>query len=530
MHPFDQFESICRAMTDPGFYPHDVVRIERVDTHISAVFLTGKWAYKLKKPVDFGFLDFTRLDDRRRFCECEVSLNRRLSHDIYRDVVDIFETPQKSFSMTTGGRIAEYAVKMRQLDPDDCLKNRLEQGRVHPDDMKALGEMLAAFYESSNRGPHVDRFGMPETIAYNMEENFEQIGPFVGSVIDREKWECICQVSRSFFKNHLDLFAGRMEAGRIRDGHGDMRTDHVYFDGGIQIIDCIEFNERFRYQDAALDLAFLHMDMEHLGHAELSRVFLSAYAEAAGDPEIYTLLDFYASYRAVIRLKVSCLRLPSANDREKAGIEADIRNYTEQAYQYALRFSRPTLWIVCGLPATGKSTLADLLQKALSATEIQSDRLRKEIQPADRDTVLPFGRGLYRREMRQYVYGRMFALAQDFLKHGRSVILDATFSRRKWRDAARQMAQDLDTNVVFVECVCDPRIIRSRLKMREQTSGISDARIEHLPDMLADFEDLKELDPEIHLRVSMDRTASKALVRTLSGGYARRCAQVRKIA
>ena len=529
MEALQRFEAICQALTDPAFYPHAVSSLQRRDTHISSVFLTGRWVYKLKKPVDYGFLDFRDLDDRRRFCELEVSLNQRLSRDIYLKVIKIYKSDDHRFSLEENGRVVEYAVRMRQLPDAVSLRDLLKKNRIGRTHMRNLGQTLAVFYEKSKQSSQIDHYGKRDVIAFNMEESFQQLEPFAGDVLERERWECICQVSRSFLKSHVKLFDHRIETGRIRDGHGDLRTDHVYFYQGIQIIDCIEFNDRFRYGDVVVDLAFLHMDMEHLGYSEWSRAFLAAYVDYADDPELYSLLDFYAAYRAVVRLKVSCLRCQEVEKAQQQALRDDARHFLEQAYQYAIRFSRPTFWIFCGLPGTGKSCLAEQVAKALSISLFQSDHIRKERQFQFHQEVVPFGQGVYRLQMRQLVYAQLLAHAQETLKGGHSVILDATYSHRKWRDEARLLASDLDTNIVFVECVCKEDTIFSRLKQRERGSAISDARTEHFAEMLKDFEALTELAPEIWLTTDTDQPLRDAFLKVLSESYACKCAQVKKL-
>jgi aminoglycoside phosphotransferase family enzyme/predicted kinase len=529
MDPSQQFEIVCRAMSDPGFYPHPVSNIERRDTHISAVFLTGKWAYKLKKPLNLEFLDFRDLADRRKFCERELRLNRRLSRDVYHKVIKIYQRKDATFSLEKKGRVMEYAVKMKQLPDAASFRERLKKNKIRPMHVRKLGHALADFYQQSERSSGIDHYGQRDVIAFNMEENFRQLEPFVDNILESEKWEFIRQVNRSFFNDHLDLFNRRVQAGRIRDGHGDLRTDHVYFYQGIQIIDCIEFNDRFRYGDAAVDLAFLHMDMEHLGFPELSRNFLNAYVDKAGDPEIYTLIDFYAAYRAIVRLKIKCLRLKEIENSEQRFLMDEIRRYTDQAYQYAIRFGRPTLWILCGLPATGKSSLSRKAADALSADLFQSDCLRKEIGLFSQPGVAPFGKGRYRAELRHLVYAHLLAKAQKKLKKGHSVILDATFAHRKWRADACQLAADLDTNIIFAECVSNLKILRTRLKRRETETGISDARLQHLPQLLEDFEPINELNAETHFTVNTEQNVDSTLIKLLAEGYACKCAQVGKI-
>ncbi len=537
MDSMQRFEAVCRAMAEPEFYPHPVSAIERRDTHISSVFLTGKWVYKLKKPVDFGFLNFCDIEERRKFCEIEVSLNKRLTAGIYHEVVVVYEDLDGRFflkkpgSFNKNGRIAEYAVKMTQLPDAVNLYNLLKDDKVDIKKMKDLGQKLARFYENSNQSPKIDHYGQKEVIGFNMEENFRQLEPFIKEFQEMEKWEFICHVGRSFLENRQNLFEDRLKTGRIRDGHGDLRTDHIYFYKGIQIIDCIEFNDRFRYGDVVNDLAFLHMDLEHLGYSDLSLTFLSAYVDCADDPQLYSLLDFYAAYRAVVKLKTTCFRIQEVKDAEQKALKNEAAFYLNQAYRYTVQFSRPTLLVFCGMPATGKSYLAQTLAKALSLTLFQSDDIRKEGLSYSNQKIEPFGKGLYRQQMRHHVYSQMLALAQKALKGGHSVILDATFSKRKWRDEAMRLSGDLDTNIIFVECVCKPETIRKRLGQRDGqgkgSSNLSDARLEHFPQISKDFEPLFELKSQIHLTVDTDLPLRDNFLYLLSKGYACKCAQIK---
>lgn len=525
------FQEICDAMADPTFYPHAVARVECRETHISSVFLAGDWVYKLKKPVDFGFLDFRTLNARRSFCEREVLLNQRLTRGVYDQVVRICREESGRFFLN-GGNPLEYAVKMKRLPDEANLMELLMRGAVNREMMEQLGRTLADFYSKSATGAEIDHYGNPEVIAFNMEENFQQVEPFVDEFLERERWEFIREVSRSFFQTWHHLFHGRVKRGRIRDGHGDLRAEHVYFLDGIQILDCIEFNDRFRYGDVVSDLAFLHMDLESLGSADASSAIVSAYTEHSRDYECYSLLDFYAAYRAIVKVKVACLRateveLPDA----RLVLKERARDYLYQAYRYALQFSRPTLWAFCGLPATGKSALAEKVSEALSLVVLQSDRVRKEGRehPGADEGVVPFDQGLYRTAARQRVYAQMLARAMEELKRGRSVILDASFSRIKWRKNARQLAADLDTNVIFVECVCGQATLRNRLEERIGSRNISDARLQHLSDMVRSFEPINEVPEEAYLRVDTDKAFENSLLELLAGGYAKKCAQIRQV-
>jgi uncharacterized protein len=524
--PMQLFKSVCEAMTNPEFYPHPVSCIKRRDTHISVVFLTGEWVYKLKKPLNLGFLDFREIDDRRKFCELEVLLNRRLSRGIYQHTVKIVENNQKGFSMEGDGKVVEYAVKMKQLPDEARLANMLRDNNINRSDLEKLGKKLAFFYKKSDRSPQIDQYGQRDMIIFNSEENFSQIAPYVGVLFDEERWKFICEVNRSFLYHHHALFERRVEKGKIRDGHGDLRTDHIYFFDGIQIIDCIEFNDRFRYGDAAIDLAFLHMDIEQLGFHKQSQEILKAYVNYAQDPEIYALIDFYAAYRAIVRLKVASIRYGELKTQEqKKAMKNEIHALLNQAYRYTLLFSRPTLWVFSGLPASGKSSLAQRLANTLSMAVYSSDSIRKEKD--FQQELVPYGEGKYSEERRRRVYTKMLAMAQEKLKKGRSVILDATYSRRRWREEVAQLALDMDSNLIFTECDCKPETIRSRLKEREKHPGLSDARIQHLPEIINHFEPITELDPHTHIKLKTDDSIDKNFHRILSEAYLCKAAQIK---
>ncbi len=533
MNDSETFEKICRAMAFPAFYPHEVFRLERRDTHISSVFLTGDWVYKLKKPVNFGFLNFEAMEARKHFCRREVALNRRLTSNVYMDVLEVRQGTDGQMHLDGPGRVVDHLVKMRQLPDKRNLEHLLGEGEINESHMMALGQKLAAFYSYCGFSEEILRFGSSEAISFNMEENFSQVQPFVDIMVDREKWEFIRAVSRAFFKSHEKGFAERVRTHRIRDGHGDLKAEHVYFSDGIQVIDCIEFNDRFRYGDVASDIAFLYMDMDRLGHMPLGCAFLKAVARHSGDYGLYGFTDFYAAYRAVVKIKVACLSAGGESGVGKApgSQKATVQRYLDQAYRYAVAFSRPTLWVFCGLPASGKSTLAQRLSEVLLVPLIQSDRERKSRAglEAHEKVLVPLGTGLYRPALRHHTYARMLLAAQDWLEKGRSVILDGTYSLRKWREDALCLAKDLDTNVIFVECAASREHIVARLLRREKESGVSDARIEHLDGIMAQFESLVELDPALHIQVSTEQSLEDSFAQVMGESHYRKWTQIRKL-
>ncbi len=525
------FENVCRAMADPAFYPHRVSSLERRETHISVVFLTGDVVYKLKKPVNFGFLDYSELKTRQRMCELEVKLNQRLSQGVYLGVVPLSREGGK-FKFGDGGEVVEYAVKMKQLPDEASLSSLVAGAAVGPDEMSRLGRRLADFYAAAERGEQIDSYGGCQVIELNTEENFRQLAPFVGSVLEKERFDFIMESSRGFFKDHGSVFKRRVVEGRICDGHGDLRAEHIYFLDRIQIIDCIEFNERFRYGDCAVDLAFVHMDLERLGRPELSLAILNGYTESSRDYGIYTLLDFYSCYRAVVKVKISCL---SATELEEGPGKLEMQSravqYLDVAFRYSVQFARQTLYVLCGLPGTGKSTYAKKLHHAFDMDLFRSDEVRRELpEYSSRRGPVPFGTGMYRPEMRGRVYSRLLSIVQDELKKGRSVIVDATFSMRKWREEAVRLAEDLDANIIFLECRCSRETLLERLgRRREGKDGKSDARPEHLGGFVDEFEIINELPPERHTRIKTEGEIEANLRTILSGIYSQKRAQVEQV-
>ena len=531
MNEPNTFERVCRSMAHPAFYPHRVLKLERRDTHISVVFLTGDFAYKLKKPIDFGFLDYQGLKTRRMMCELEVKLNQRMSRDVYLGVVPL-SRKGGDFFFGDSGEVVEYAVKMKQLPDDASLSHLIMLGKVTPDRMLRLGRRLAEFYAAAERGDRIDLYGDPHVIEFNTEENFRQLDPFVGRLLDKERFDFVMECSRGFLRDWGLLFERRVKEGRICDGHGDLRAEHVYFLDEIQIIDCIEFNERFRYGDTAVDLAFLHMDVERLAGGDLSMAILNGYTESSRDYDIYALLDFYSCYRAIVKMKISCLSETGLEEgARRREMQSRAAQYLGLAFRYAVQFSRPTLYVLCGLPGTGKSTYAERLRGIFDIALFRSDEVRRKLpEYGEHRGPLPFGTGIYKLDMRGLVYSRLLSMAHDELKTGRSAIMDATFSMRKWREEAVRLAEDLDVNILFLECVSSRDTILERLARRRQgDDGLSDARPEHLDGLADEFESMNELSPERHLRINTEAEIEANLRMILSGAYTKKRAQVEKI-
>ncbi len=511
-------QKVFQAMSDPGFYPHPVSDLQTRDTHISRVFLTGGTVYKLKKAVKLSFLDYSTLARRKSLCQREVMLNRRLAPEVYQGVVPITRQGSRFF-LGGAGNPVEYAVKMRQLPEDRSLKGMLRRGKADRAAVEAVARRLSSFYRAAAGGAPIDAYGSIATIRANCEENFRELETVSADILEEADFRAVQAATRAYLVRCGTRFEDRVRNGRVRDCHGDLRTDHIYFDGGLQIIDCIEFNDRFRYSDIACDLAFLAMDLEYEGFPALARHLVDAYVRSSRDAEVHLLLDFYKCYRALVRSKVSCLTLRAlpAGDAARGPLERDTRKYLSLAFRYAARFNRPTLYAVCGLPASGKSTVAEKLSAVLHIDVLQSDRVRKrlfDIRPG-KTVDVPFESGLYSRGSTALTYGKLFLLAQDALEQGRSIILDATFSREHQRREAMQLARDMDANLLFIECRAPLSTLRERLAAREDSVCLSDARLHHLEDLRANYKPFDAADSRCHVRVDTREALEETMRRIL---------------
>ena len=335
--PTEHLPDFVQALLDPAAYPHRPRTVELVQTHISFVFLAGELVYKCKKPVDFGFLDFTTLEARRRFCHEEVRLNRRLCPDIYRRVVEVTGSGGE-YRLGGDGETVEYAVEMARMPAEGMMGRLIAEGALDQGHLERLVDVLVPFYREAERSDRIDAFGSSEAVAVNVLENFEQTEPFVGQgVLTAEQFATISAYAREALA-HRSRFQERIEAGAIRDCHGDLYSANVCFgDSRVWVFDCIEFNERFRYCDVASDVAFMAMDLDFHGLESLSAWFVGRLQEALGDRGLAGMLPFYKCYRAYVRGKISLFTAadPAVETAVKAELEAQGRRYFELAMRYA---------------------------------------------------------------------------------------------------------------------------------------------------------------------------------------------------
>lgn len=475
---------IVAALTDPRAYPYPVERIELIETHISWVFLAGDRVYKVKKPVDLGFLDFTTLERRRFFCAEEVRLNQRLTHDVYLRVVEV--RGDDGLRIEGPGSTREVAVEMRRLPHDRMLDVLVRADRAEPALLDDIGRIVARFHAAAPTGGEIDALGRLEAIAANWRENFEQTATFGADVLPDEWRSGLQRWVRAFIDREAARFAARIRAGRIRDCHGDLQAQHVCCTDPVQIFDCIEFNQRFRFGDVAAEIAFLMMDLDRLGRADLGLRFVNAYLEEGGDYEAVPLLDFYRAYRAFVRGKVLGFMLP---DRPDAAAKA--RERFALAHRYTRTERAPRLMITTGVVGSGKSTVARAVAARLGAIVVRTDAVRKRLEGLSPTTHRPAaaGEGLYTPEMGRRTYAEALRLAGALLAAGWPVLVDGTFSTAAERQQARELAARLRRPFASLWCDAPDAVLHARLRRRAaDPREVSDAGPELLAPHRARYE------------------------------------------
>ena len=483
-------EALRKQMLSPEFYPHHPPTVKEIQTHISHVFVAPPYVYKVKKPVDFGFLDFRTLARRCFFTHQELTLNSRFSPDLYLELLPItFDGSE--YSLDGSGEHVEYVLKMRQFDGERTMKRLIEHRELREEDIKSLAIRLT---ELHRQVPPVDpgsNWGSHASITFDCEENFEQLAPYVGNFIAESVYGRVKKETLGFLVRHRTLFEYRRRKGFVKECHGDLHTEHIIFEGGkIHIFDCIEFNKRFRFIDTMSDLAFLTMELEFLEQEAMKETLLRTYFDQVNDPWGPFLLDFYACYRATVRAKVHAfttgdVSVPS--DQRQRSRELS-RRYLDLARRLIDHYSQPRLVITMGLSGTGKSTVARALAEESGMEVFSTDILRKREIDGEK-VVGEWNRGLYTPEARARVYERLFERARGVLQTGRSVCLDASFLGRDQRERILALAQETGAILLAIECQCDEATVADRLHRRSVEGGdASDADYSIYQQQKAHFE------------------------------------------
>lgn len=494
--------------------------VELVETHISWVLIGDDEVFKLKKPVDLGFLDFSTPNDRKAACEAEVALNRRLAPQTYLGVVEVRRSADGRLSFGGEGEVVDWAVHMRRLSDRDRADVRLAEGRLGRAEIELVARRIAEFHAAARCDETTSAFGRAEAIAVNVEENFDQTRASIHRYLQPAQAEEIERRQLAQIREHGERFAARVAAGRVRDGHGDLRLEHVYLDdqGEVTIIDCIEFNDRFRYADVAADLAFLAMDLSEHGHVGLSEQLVADYARASGDYDLYSVLDFYEGYRAYVRGKIASFVAdgPDVDHDHRQRAEASARHCFLLALASERRaMLRPMVVAVGGIIASGKSTISGRLGFEMSAPVVDADRTRKQMLGVRETQPVHDGswQGAYDPRFTEEVYAEVFRRAGVVLDSGRPVIVDASFRSRALRQRARQLARDHQVGFRLVECRVDPEVAKQRLVERAKQASVSDGRLEIFDDFVARWETVDELPEDEHLVLDTARSIDENLER-----------------
>lgn len=495
-------------LQDPALYDHPVEGFQVLETHISQVILTGDYAYKIKKPMDFGFLDFSTLDRRRHFCDEEVRLNRRLAAPLYLDVIPITGTPEQPV-LNGGGEPFEYAIRMRQFRQDELFDGLQERGQLTPELLSELAEQAARFHDQLTPVPDDKPLGTPEAVFSAMQDNFDQIRPFLeGERTLLDQLEALEGWTRCTFERQQDLIAQRRADGFVRECHGDLHLANITsYDGQVTVFDCIEFSEPFRWIDVMNDLAFLLMDLESRREFALASHTLNAYLEWRDDFDGVALLPLYKAYRAMVRAKIALFTRGNEGllEQEKEGLLQKYQDYANLAEHYTA-IPNPYLLATTGLSASGKSTVSHALACELGLVRLRSDVERKRLAgmgPLD-SSRSGIGENLYTEEANRKTYHRLADLSKQLLMGGSGVIVDAACLRENERELLAGIAENLGLPFGLIHCEAPEA--KRREWIRERHGDASEAREDLLEQQKHWEEPLSEVEKTHTVHIHTDES------------------------
>lgn len=492
----EKLPNLIQSLQRPALYDHPIEQFEVLQTHISWVVLTGPYAYKIKKPLDLGFLNFSTLEKRRFYCELELQLNKRFAPQIYVEVVPI--TGSEEFPTLRGkGEIIDYAVKMVQFPQEARLDHVLERGELKPEHINDLASHMAAFHGKISISGAEKPYGTTERLFLPVKENFRQIGMLVSDPSDLDQLGHLKAWSEKGHKRLTDAFKKRKEEGFIRECHGDAHlANMILFENEVMLFDCIEFNENLRWIDVMNEIAFTVMDLDDRKEPELKNLFLNRYLEITGDYEGLKVLHFYQVYRALVRAKVACIRLSQKglSDKEKGEVENQYRQYFKLAQSYTEE-KKPTLIIMHGVSGSGKTIVGKSIIESVGAIHLRTDVERKRmfgLEPLER-SVQESKAKIYSVESSRKVYDKIAHFAKIGLNAGYTMIADGTFLHREYRDQFRKLAEELKVPFVIVSCQADKKTLIQRVVSRDQKGkDASEADVAVMENQLQNQEPLAE--------------------------------------
>jgi aminoglycoside phosphotransferase family enzyme/predicted kinase len=431
--------------------------VEVIETHVSSVAFDGDLVHKRKKPVHFAFVDLSTPERREQMCRREVDLNRRFSPDVYLGVEDVVDD---------AGRVVDHAVLMRRMPADRRLATLVQEHRDVSGCLRAVARAIAACHARAATSENISSVATPQALHDLWDGNLREIAPFVPHPLEPTIVTHIGVLAHQYLSGRVALLAERIARGRIVDGHGDLLADDIFcLDDGPRILDGLEFDDRLRWGDVLYDVGFLAMDLEHLGRLDLARDLLDWYREYSAETHPPSLEDHYVAYRAMVRAKISCLR-------GGAGDAVEARAYLAQCQRHLLA-GRVQLVVIGGLPGTGKTALAHALGDELGWPVLRSDETRKELAGLDplEHASAPYGEGIYSPAVTEATYNALFSQARRLLLRGESVIVDASFSKARWRDAASSVAADTAADLTELRCLLPADVAAVRLAQRQATGG-----------------------------------------------------------
>ncbi|XOZ33225.1 AAA family ATPase [Halomonadaceae bacterium KBTZ08] len=508
---------LISALQAPERYPHPVSNIRLIETHISWVLLTGDYVYKIKKPLELGFLDFRELSARKHYCEEELRLNRRLAEPVYEAVVPISGSPQAP-AVNGNGTPIEYAVRMRQFDPEQTLDQLSERGELTAEHLDELAERVAGFHESIPSLAPDSPMGQPDVLKEAMEANFTTALDRLDDPSDRKQAQALLEWTRDTFEQQRERIQQRLANGRVRECHGDLHLGNIaLFEGRITVFDCIEFNPEFRWIDTANDLAFLLMDLESRGHPAWSTRVLNQYLEHSGDFDALALLRLFSAYRAMVRAKIALLS-PADTHEDWLNNLQRYRRYAQLAEHYSL-IPQPWLAATTGYSASGKSLFSAALAEQFNMIRLRSDVERKRLYglgPKDASDSAQDA-GIYTPQASEKTYKRLESLAYQILSAGYPVIVDAAALRQHERDGLAEVAESLATPFVLLACEAPESVLRERIRERAERKGeVSEADEAVLEHQLSTAEPIGDSERSHTIHIHTDRPgAMDALLQTL---------------
>ena len=487
---------LAKALLNSEVYGTADTPVEVLETHTAYVFLVGDVAYKIKKAVDFGFLNFLTLTDRHFYCMEELRLNYRLAPALYLDVIPITGTSNEPLLNGAGG-VIEWAVKMRRFEQRNRLDHVLADNRLTPQLVDEVARVIADFHARTDRAPPNDDFGSPQSIQDAALENFTQLGAWLTSAEAAHRLQQLRVWTEAQLRNLQAAFSTRKKHGFVRECHGDLHLGNIALvDGSVTLFDCLEFNPGLRWIDTINDIAFVLMDLRHQRHPYLSFRLLNGYLEASGDYDGLKVLDFYCVYRALVRAKVACIRRHQAGvgHTQQLELDAECRSYIELAQQFTSQ-ANPALIITHGFSGSGKTWCTQSLLQTIGAIRVRADVERKRLQglQASARTRSGLGQGMYSEAMTDRTYHRLNDLGAWIISAGYTAIIDATFLKRSQRDAFRQRARALNVKFIILDFIADETTLRSRIAARlEHENDASEADKAILDHQLATHEPLQD--------------------------------------